>query len=203
MHVLRIHGIHSIHGSTVFGRFGLVFRWCSVFLGSVANDLMFLFVQVRLLIPATVQLRVLYLCMCMCILTVSKLQFRQREARLRTRCFWLGFRWCLAFSDPLPTTSCFCLCRFAVAYTCYGPITCPLPGYVYFNGFEAAVSAARGRTVFGSDLDGLFGSVATTTSCFCLCRFGCYYTCYTVQLHVLYLCITCPLPVYFNAVSAA
>ena len=51
--------------------------------GSVANDRMFLCAQVRLLIPATVQLPVLYLC-----------------------------------------------------------ITCPLPVYVYFNGFEAAVSAA-------------------------------------------------------------
>ena len=116
MHVLRIHGIHSILGNTVFGRFGLGFRWCSAFLRSVANDLMFLFVQVRLLILATVQLRVLYVCMCMCILTVSKLQFRQREARLRTHCFWLGLRWCLAFSDPLPTTSCFCLRRFGCLY---------------------------------------------------------------------------------------
>ena len=109
--------------------FWLGFRWCSAFLGSVANDLMFLFVQVRLLILATVQLRVLYVCMCMCILTVSKLQFRQREARLRTHCFWLGFRWCLAFSDPLPTTSCFCLRRFGCLYLLYGPIPCPLPVY--------------------------------------------------------------------------
>ena len=36
------------------------------------------------------------------------------------------------------------VCAGSVAYTCYGPITCPLPVYVYvfFNGFEAAVSAA-------------------------------------------------------------
>ena len=59
-----------------------------------------------------------------CILTVSKLQFRQREARLRTHGLWLGFRWCSAFSHPLPPTSCFCLCGFGCLYTCYRPLTC-------------------------------------------------------------------------------
>ena len=96
-------------------------------------------------IPATVHLPVLT-CV-LCILTVSKLQFRHREARLRTHGFWLGFRWCSAFSHPSPTTSCFCLCRFGCLYTCYSPITCRdlcTVYTVYFNGFEAAVSAPCG-----------------------------------------------------------
>ena len=73
-------------------------------------------------IPTTVQLPVLT-CV-LWILTVSKLQFRHREARLRTHGFWLGFRWCSAFSHPLPTTSCFCLRRLTVAYI---PATVQLP----------------------------------------------------------------------------
>ena len=48
------------------------------------------------ILPTTVQLPVLT-CV-LWILTVSKLQFRHREARLRTHGFWLGFRWCSAFS---------------------------------------------------------------------------------------------------------
>ena len=134
---------------------------------------------------ATVHLPVLtcvaYVICIMCFVTVSKLQFGQREARLRTHGFWLGFRWCSAFAHPLPPTSCFCLCRFS---TCYGPLTCldlcsvhtlctltvsqlqfrqrearlRTHGFwlvvcvytlcitlcMYFNGFEAAVSAAWG-----------------------------------------------------------
>ena len=59
-------------------------------LASVANDLMFLSVHVRLLIYL---LRCTYLLLT-CVLyifTVSKLQFRHREARLRTHGFWLSF----------------------------------------------------------------------------------------------------------------
>ena len=93
-------------------------------------------------IPATVQLPVLT-CV-LCILTVSKLQFRHRAARLRTHGFRLGFRWCSAFSHPLPTTSCFCLYTFGCSYTCYGPLTCLDLCTVYFHGFEAAVSAPCG-----------------------------------------------------------
>ena len=94
-------------------------------------------------IPATVQLPVLTCVLCiLCILTVSKLQFRHRAARLRTHGFRLGFRWCSAFSHPLPTTSCFCLYTFGCSYTtCYGPLTCLDLCTVYFHGFEAAVSA--------------------------------------------------------------
>ena len=47
----------------------------------------------------------------------------------------LGFRWCLAFSDPLPTSFIFVSVQVRLL-TCYGPLP------VSFNGFEAAVSAA-------------------------------------------------------------
>ena len=60
------------------------------------------------------------------------------------RGFRLGFRWCSAFSHPQPTTSCFCLSTFGCSYTCYGPLTCLDLCTVYFNGFEAAVSAPWG-----------------------------------------------------------
>ena len=60
---------------------------------------------------------------------------------LRTQGFWLpelGFWWCLAFSDPLPTSFIFVSVQVRLL-TCYGPLP------VSFNGFEAAVSAACGR----------------------------------------------------------
>ena len=137
-------------------------------------------------IPATVQLPVVTCVLCiLCILTVSKLQFRHRAARLRTHGFWVGFRWCSAFSHPLPTTSFFGLRRFVcfyTCYTCYGPLTClvlcilipaqstylsctvyftscdsplDLSCTVYFNGFEAAVSALCGTVANALFLAGI------------------------------------------------
>ena len=136
-------------------------------------------------IPTTVQLPVLT-CV-LWILTVSKLQFRHREARLRTHGFWLGFRWCSAFSHPLPTTSCFCLRRFGCLYTCYGPITC-LDLCTVYTVYILTVSklqirhrAARLRTRgfrLGFRWCSAFSHPLPTTSCFCLRRFGCLYTCY-------------------------
>ena len=125
--------------------FWLGFRWCSAFSDPLPTTACFCLCRFGCLyllrsncLSFTCVSPVLYLCMC--ILTVSKLQFRQREARLRTHCFWLGFRWCLAISDPLPTTSCFCLLRvFQRFRSCsFGSVR---------HGFE--------RTVFGSDLGGL------------------------------------------------
>ena len=43
---------------------------------------------------------------------------RHREARLRTQCFWLGFRWCLAFSGRVPTSFIFVLVPARLRYGC-------------------------------------------------------------------------------------
>ena len=190
---------------------------------SVANDLMFLSVQVRwliyllrstylsctvyfntcygpltclvlcILIPATVH----YTCLVLCIFTVSKLQFRHRAARLRTHGFWLGFRWCSAFSHPLPTTACFCLCRFGCLYipatvqlpvlTCVLCILCILT----VSKLQFRHRAARLRTHgfrLGFGWCSAFSHPLPTTACFCLYTFGCSYTCYG-PLTCLDLCI--------------
>ena len=119
-----------------------------------------------------------------CILTVSKLQFRQREARLRTHGLWLGFRWCSAFPHPLPRTSCFCLCRFG---TCYGPVTCLDLCRVFtvciltVSKLQFGQREARLRTHgfwLGFRWCSAFSHPLPPTSCFCLCRFGCLYICY-------------------------
>ena len=113
-------------------------------------------------IPATVQIPVVTCVLCiLCPLRVSKLQFWHRAARLRTHGFWLGVRWCSAFSHPLPPTSCFCLRRFGGLYTCYGPITCLdlCSVYTVYCVFERFRSWVYG---FRSDCDGVrpFRSVA-------------------------------------------
>ena len=115
--------------------------------------------------------------LCVCILTVSKLQFRQREARLRTHGFGVGFRWCSAFSHPSPPTSCFCRRRFG---NCYGPLICFDLCSVYtlyiltVSKLQFRQREARLRT-HGFWLCSAFSHPLPPTSCFCLCRFG---TCY-------------------------
>ena len=124
----------------------------------------------------------------LCTLTVSKLQFRQRAARLRTHGFWLGFRWCSALSDLLPPTLCFCLCRFG---TCYGPLTCLdlcslsvftyvicIMCFVTVSKLQFGQREARLRTHgfwLGFRWCSAFSHPLPPTSCFCLCRFS---TCY-------------------------
>ena len=149
---------------------------------SVANDLMFLSVHVRLLIYYLLRCTYLVWTCVLYIFTVSKLQFRHREARLRTHGFWLGFRWCSAASHPLPMTSCFCLCRFGCLYTCYGPITC-LDLCTVYTVYILTVSkrhrAARLRSRgfrLGFRWCSAFSHPLPTTSCFCLYTFGCAYT---------------------------
>ena len=97
----------------------------------------------------------------------------------------LGFRCCLAFSDPLPTSFIFVSVQVRLL-TCYGPLP------VSFNGFEAAVSAACGRVAnarflagLSSDLGGVwpFRIRCQRTSFLSLCRFGC------LPATVLYLCL--------------
>ena len=170
---------------------------------------MFLSVHVRLLIYL---LRCTYYLLLTCVLyifTVSKLQFWHREARLRSHGFWLGFRWCSAFSHPLPTTSCFCLYTFGCSYTCYGALTFSWPVYCIFSRFRSCSfgTVRRGceRTVFGSALDGV-------RPCRIRCQWPHVFVCAgsvayipaTVQLPVLtcVLCILCIFNGFEAAVSA-
>ena len=97
----------------------------------------------------------------------------------------LGFRWCLAFSDPLPTSFIFVSVQVRLL-TCYGPLP------VSFHGFEAAVSAACGRVAnalflacLSSDLGGVwpFRIRGQRASFLSLCRLGC------LPATVLYLCL--------------
>ena len=97
----------------------------------------------------------------------------------------LGFRWSLAFSDPLPTNFIFVSVPVRLL-TCYGPLP------VSFNGFEAAVSAACGRVAnalflacLSSDLGGVwpFRIRGQRASFLSLCRLGC------LPATVLYLCL--------------
>ena len=152
---------------------------------SVATDLMFLSVQVRYLLRFTYLSLNLCSVYTLCTLTVSKLQFRQRAARLRTHGFWLGFRWCSALSDLLPPTSCFCLCRFG---TCYGPLTCLdlcslsvftyvicIMCFVTVSKLQFGQREARLRTHgfwLGFRWCSAFAHPLPPTSCFCLCRFS-------------------------------
>ena len=95
----------------------------------------------------------------------------------------LGFRWCLAFSHPLPPN--FIIVFVQVRWlTCYG--TLPL----CFDGFEAAVSAACGRVAnarfllrLSSDLGGvwLFRIHCPEAAVLPLSRLGCV----TFFCHVL------------------
>ena len=87
----------------------------------------------------------------------------------------LGFRWCLAFSDPLPTSFIFVSVQVRLL-TCYGPLP------VSCNGFEAAVSAACGRVANALFLAGLSLDLGAVWPCrircqrasfLSLCRLGC------------------------------
>ena len=102
---------------------------------------------------------------------------------MRHGCERTVFGWCSAFSHPLPTTSCFCLYTFGCSYTCYGALTFSWPVYCIFSRFRSCSfgTVRRGceRTVFGSALwCSAVSHPLPMTSCFCLCRFGCLYTCY-------------------------
>ena len=170
---------------------------------SVANDLMFLSVQVRLLIyllPVTVQLPVVTCVLSiLCILTVSKLQFRHRAARLRTHGFWLGVRWCSAFSHPLPPTSCLsALVRWLIYllrsnYLSW-PVFCLYCVLCIWRVSQLQFRRRAARFRVGLRWCSAFSHPLPTTSFFCLRRFGCFYfyTCYTC-----YGPLTC-LVLYFN-----
>ena len=97
----------------------------------------------------------------------------------------LGFRWCLAFSDPWPTSFIFVSVQVRLL-TCYGPLP------VSFNGFEAAVSAPCGRVanaLFVAFRSSALGGVwpcrirGQRASFLSLCRLGC------LPATVLYLCL--------------
>ena len=99
----------------------------------------------------------------------------------------LGFRWCLAVSDPLPTSFIF---AFVQAWLRHG--FCPPTAAIYFSleGFKGALSAACGRVAnapllacLSSDLGGvwLFRIRCRRASFLRLSRLGCV----TVFVHLL------------------
>ena len=74
----------------------------------------------------------------------------------------LGFRWCLAFSHPLPTSFIFVFVQVRLRHV-FCPPTAVLSGLFSFNGFEGAVSAPCGRVAnapflacLSSDLGGVW-----------------------------------------------
>ena len=96
----------------------------------------------------------------------------------------LGLLWCLAFSDPLPTSFIF------VSVQVIGCLSATVL-YLCFFGFEAAVSAPCGRVANASFLACLSSACSGVwpfrircqrASFLCLCRLGC------LSATVLYLC---------------
>ena len=92
---------------TVFGLPELGFRWCLAFLHPLPTSFIFVFVQARLRLVFVHLLRAFYLSTCLftCLLTFEKVQFSTVWKGCERTVFGLpelGFRWCLAFSHPLP-----------------------------------------------------------------------------------------------------
>ena len=155
---------------TVFGWPELGFRWCLAFSDPWPTSFIFVSVQVRLLTcygPLPVSCNGFEA-------AVSAACGRVANA-LFLACYEPGFRCCLAFSDPLPTSFIFVSVQVRLL-TCYGPLP------VSCNGFEAAVSAACGRVAnarflagLSSDLGGLwpFRIRCQRPSFLSLCRLGC------------------------------
>ena len=97
----------------------------------------------------------------------------------------LGLLWCLAFSDPLPTSFIF------VSVQVIGCLSATVLYLCFFYGFEAAVSAPCGRVANASFLACLSSACSGVwpfrircqrASFLCLCRLGC------LSATVLYLC---------------
>ena len=144
---------------SVFGRFRLGFRWCLAFSHPLPTSLIFVFVYARFrygFCPPTAAFSLSLEGFQRC-----SFDTRWKGCERSVFCrFGFGFRWCLAFSHPLPTSLIFV---FVYARFRYGFCPPTAAFSLSLEGFKGAVSTSGGRlangaflVVLGSDLGGVW-----------------------------------------------